>query len=238
MSNLNIEDCWKKPFSALNSEEKIYISDFCSSEEEYIQFQKAMNSFENYVDNQKESPSENVKEKLDSLFYYKHQRKGVLWYNSLSISLYPKEKSFFNRPLIKFAAIFLLLIALYPIWKMGASRENVQLAENKMIKTEDLKTEFEKEVEAELKTEETLMKSKKQANQFTQNSDESFIPSPNERLKMKEPLPKVSNEITIESMVGTTVHPDGIYQAHTSKSNQTFKLQDNLEILDLIVPIF
>lgn len=121
-----------KKFIELSPTEREEMKQWCASEEEFDQLKFVFSNLSKLKENELLTPRPETKRSLDELFAQKHAKKApVVWYNSMLVLLYPKEKPFALRPIIQLAAIALVLLMVYPfLFNEPLKRKDQPLAKN------------------------------------------------------------------------------------------------------------
>lgn len=130
MEPIYLEQILQKSYDSLSAAELEAIQDICQTEEDFNQLKHVFQSIEQYNYDRIEaaSPRTEVKSNLDDLFYQTHQRKPMLWYNSIWMTLYPLEKRFDQRPLVRIAAVLILVLSVVPFLDQSVESPQSQLA--------------------------------------------------------------------------------------------------------------
>lgn len=130
MEPIDLEQILQKSYDSLSAAELEAIQDICQTEDDFNQLKHVFQSIEHYNDDRIEAatPGAEVKSKLDDLFYQTHQRKPMLWYNSIWMTLYPLEKRFDQRPLVRIAAVIILALSVVPLLDQSVESPQPQLA--------------------------------------------------------------------------------------------------------------
>lgn len=130
MEPIDLEHIIQKSYDSLSAAELESIQDICPSEEEFNQLKLVFQSIEEYNDERIKDaePHADVKTKLDDLFYQTHQRKPLLWYNSVWMTLYPLEKRFDQRPLVRIAAVLTIALSIVPLFDQPIDTKPAALA--------------------------------------------------------------------------------------------------------------
>lgn len=223
---------WKKAFHQLSAEERAEIAEYCSSEVEF----EEMKHFFLEVDavSKMEAPpvEAKTKQRLDALFATTHDRKKVLWYNSVLGGVWNNEKSFSQQTLVRIAAILLVIVSIYPLvtWNASSVSEAPKLTQNE-TSTEKASENKVESIQSDQPLESTSEKSK---------------------LEKKEPVLMASNsqnKSAIRSDVSTTnqlvafsdvfmEEMDLKMETSTSSAAKPFLVSENAHVLDLLTPCF
>lgn len=143
MEPIDLEHIIQKSYDSLSAAELESIQDICPTEEEFNQLKLVFQSIEDYNDERIKDaePHADVKTKLDDLFYQTHQRKPLLWYNSVWMTLYPLEKRFDQRPLVRIAAVLTIALSIVPLFDQPIDTKPAALATavkvNKVLEASD-----------------------------------------------------------------------------------------------------
>lgn len=138
METENLDKILKKSFSELTAGERAEIQELCATEEEFLHLKQVFASVEDFAKSAQaqNEPAPAVKHRLDDMFYETYQKKGVLWYNALWAVLYPVDKRWYQAPLVRFAAVCVLMISILPIWNsLQLSKENKLMARQETTNT-------------------------------------------------------------------------------------------------------
>lgn len=122
----------QKSFIELSNDERIELSEWCTSEEEYDQLKIVFLEVERMKAKQTASVRPETKKSLDAIFNEKHHKTPVFWNNSVMTLIYPIEKPAHKRPLIQVAAVALLFLFTYPIINNNSVSPAKQLAHNEI----------------------------------------------------------------------------------------------------------
>lgn len=130
MEPIDLEQILQKSYDSLSATELETIQDICQTAEDFNQLKHVFQSIEQYNDDRIETatPRAEVKSKLDDLFFQTHQRKPMLWYNSIWMTLYPLEKRFHQRPFVRIAAVIILALSVVPLLDQSLESPQPQLA--------------------------------------------------------------------------------------------------------------
>lgn len=261
METDDLDQILAKSYGELSVAEKEAIQDICGSEEEFIHLQQVFASVENYAREtiENSTPSRQTKEKLDDLFYETYQSKGILWYNSLWTTLYPAEKRFDQRPLVRIAAILILFVSVIPLFN-NPKIETPALATNKKIESsekESVPSDVKKNMES---GNENLSEQSGHAQmEMIQSADDATVPyfaAPAESRKdmitgnyfesramdQAESMDFFSAPTAEKAAFSvdrsTAKYADGIYMDTFTLDPAAFSVKQNLAVLDLLTPAF
>lgn len=264
METEDLDKILSKSYSELDPSEKEAIQEICGSEEEFTQLQQFFASVESYAQETREDhfPDPQVKSKLDDLFHETYQNKGILWYNAMWTALYPTEKRFDQRPLVRIAAILVVLISIVPFLDRPQT-EKPALAQNSK----------------------TTQKEKSVSPSEQKNAESDAIPEEDASLKQQHAVSSANegpvyiwngaasdaaaisyedmsrNDFSVDQMNGNSIsvagaattfsynlspsattykwsHPDGIYMDTFSYDADEFTVNQNMAVLDLLTPTF
>lgn len=265
MQTDDLEYILSKDYHDLNASEKTHIQDICASEEEFLQMKHFFFAVENYAQETAnfDSPAESTKESLDALFYQTYQSKGVLWYNSLWLMVYAPEKKFYQKPLVRVAALLILSLSVLPF----VGKEDV--TENQLAKSEEVtkpqdsnsksKVEEKQNETVEIKVQSPISTRKNQIGTEKINIQLAQM----DEVK-KEDIAKeisVSDNISVSatsinatlcaptsvtlsttgsatSQKFTWAHSDGIYSGGEFEKDKKSESEKSLAVLDLLTPTF
>lgn len=131
MEKILVDKVLKKQFIELSTIEREELKEWCSSEEEFDQLKMVFKGVERYKASETLLPKAETKRSLDDLFAQQQAKIApVIWYNSILVSVYPKDKPMVQRPLVQIAAIALVLLMVYPfLFKEQFSGQKQQLAQ-------------------------------------------------------------------------------------------------------------
>lgn len=141
----------EKEYGELSPSERVSLREWCSSEEEFEQLKSVMKGVEQMRLTRQYAPKPETKNSLDALFAQKHAKvPPVIWYNSILVALYPKDKPMAQRPIMQLAAVALLLLMVYPLlFDQSAVKQK-----DKIVKIDDFEKneQFKISKEAEVKS--------------------------------------------------------------------------------------
>lgn len=242
----DIDKILSKSYAELTPSEKAEIQDICGSEEEFIHLQQVFASVENYARETQDAPSIATKKKLDDLFYQTYQNKGILWYNSIWMALYPSEKRFDQRPLVRIAAVLVLLVSIVPFLNRPAQADKKMLA----------KVEEEQSKPEEKATNTVTTRAKGAENELPAVQKEMSVssePSYDQDVMMAPPN-EISAAVTSDQMVSMPISAknyfnketayskinlaDGIYMDTLRNVPETYPVSRNMAMLDVLTPTF
>lgn len=265
MQSDDLEYILSKDYHDLNASEKTHIQDICPSEEEFLQMKHFFFAVENYAQETAnfDSPAESTKESLDALFYQTYQNKGVLWYNSLWLTIYAPEKKFYQKPLVRAAALLILSLSVLPFVGKEDVTENQLAKLEEVAKPQDSKSSVEVE-EKQNKTVEIKVQSplSTQKNQIGTEKINIQLAQMDE-VKMEDIAKEISvsdkisvsatsinatlcspTSVTLSATGSATTqkftwaHSDGIYAGGEFEKDKKSENEKSLAVLDLLTPTF
>ena len=211
-----------KEFVELTETERQELTDWFTTQEEFDQMKQVFHEVERIRTQDKFTPKKETKESLDMLFVSKHSKTApVIWYNSIMVALYPKDKPAFQRPLLQVAAIAVLLLLVYPFMNnMNIKDEPKQMAKNEMIQEPVEKQELESIQE------ENIVSNNSVPSELTvvESADRTLedmpmmmdVESPMERVVADESL--AEGEESVAFATAASVHPDGVFTGASAVS--------------------
>lgn len=231
----------EKNFDQLNSNDRAALGDWCDSEEEFQQMKDLFFGLEVLKKESRVEPKLETKKSLDDIFASVHEApKTILWYNSLWLTVYPREKAFIRRPLIQVAAAIVLIVLISPLlFQSKLVTDKAQYAKNEIKKIDE-------PIIQEPVTDQSESKVQKQAeslhleNQvevaFAEDlSTRSIDFIEDRRMVEMETFSAVAPSVAASGV--TFDHPDGIFIADNSITySQSAKDQPGL--LDLLTATF
>lgn len=124
-----------KEFVELTESERHDFTEWFTTQEEFEQMKQVFLEVERIKTKDRFVPRQATKDSLDALFASKHSKTApTIWYNSVLVALYPKEKPAFQRPLLQVAAIVVLLLLVYPFLNtMKVKDEPVQMSRTESV---------------------------------------------------------------------------------------------------------
>lgn len=265
MQTDDLEYILSKEYGELSASEKAQIQDLCPSEEEFLQMKHFFFAVENYAQETAnfDSPSESTKESLDALFYQTYQSKGVLWYNSLWLTIYAPEKKFHQKPLVRVAALLILSLSVLPFVGKQDVAEN-QLAKLEVkAKTQDSKSNEKVEekqnetVEIKVQNPNGTQNNKQKAEQLNIQiaqldevrmedvagevvvSDKISVSATSINAALCSPTSiTLSASGSVPTQKFTWAHSDGIYAGAEFEKDKKSENEKSLAVLDLLTPTF
>jgi hypothetical protein len=261
----DLEYILSKDYHDLNASEKTHIQEICASEEEFLQMKHFFFAVENYAQATAnfDSPAESTKESLDALFYQTYQSKGVLWYNSLWLMVYAPEKKFYQKPLVRVAALLILSLSVLPFVGKEDATEN-QLAKSEVVtKPQDAnsksKVEENQNETFEIKVQSPLSAQKNQIGTEKINIQLAQM----DEVKMEDMVQEIAvadhvsfsststnatlcapTSVTLSATGSSTTqkftwaHSDGIYAGGEFEKDREIDDDKSLAVLDLLTPTF
>jgi hypothetical protein len=265
MQTDDLEYILSREYDELSASEKAEIQDICPSEEEFLQMKHFFFAVENYAQETAnfDSPAESTKESLDALFYQTYQSKGILWYNSLWLTIYAPEKKFHQKPLVRVAALFILSLSVLPF----VGKKDV--AENQLAKLEE---------KAKIEDSNSTTKVQEKENETVEIKVQSPILTQNYKQKVEQlniqiaqldevRMDDVAGEVAVADKISvsatsinaalcsptsltlsatgtvptqkfTWAHSDGIYAGAEFEKDKKSENEKSLAVLDLLTPTF
>jgi hypothetical protein len=263
MQTDDLEYILSKDYHDLNASEKAQIQDICSSEEEFLQMKHFFFAVEKYAQETAnfEPTAESTKESLDALFYQTYQSKGVLWYNSLWLTVYAPEKRFHQKPLVRIAALLVLSLSVVPFIGKQDAAENQLAKLEKVAKPQDSKStakvEENQNEAVEIKVESPISTRKNQVGTEKINiqlaqmdevkmegiakeisvSDNISVSATSTNATLCAPT-SVTLSTSATTQKFTWAHSDGIYAEAEFEKEKESKNEKSLAVLDLLTPTF
>src|SRR3989338_7062252 len=127
----------EKSFAELSDEERAELTEFCATEEEFMQMKHVFASVES-MDYRQEAPRAEIKEKLDHLFEKTYPAAMPLWYNSFFAVFIPRDKPLYRQPMLHIAAILVLIFLAVPLMQQESLSSDKLIAE---VSSEDVISE-------------------------------------------------------------------------------------------------
>lgn len=118
----------EKSFVELNDAERAELSEFCATEEEFMQLKHVFASVES-MNFEQEEPRAEIKEKLDHLFEKTYPAAAPIWYNSFFAVLIPRDKPLHRQPMLHIAALLVLIFLAVPMMQQEPTNDNELLAD-------------------------------------------------------------------------------------------------------------
>lgn len=254
----------EKQFIELSSVEREELQEFCANEDEYNHLRDVMLGV-NSLTFEKVSPKKETKQKLDDLFNETYPKVAPVWYMSVLAVVVPKEKTILQQPLLKVAAVCLLILLAYPIFNNDVVTEENQIAELTEVNKEDNalnEGEIESEVESlsedvatneQPKVDEDLILPSDQPESF--GSDTRTVSPPiSSGLTISDIVAGPTTVLTGTTSLGSNTttftatgaaapgvnHPDGIFDASGDLSavSSSTSAAETPDVFDLLTPTF
>lgn len=237
----------EKKFNELSKEELAELMDYCADEEEFDQMKEVFLSVST-LKPQVFEPSKKVKDDLDALFDQTYPKASPVWYMSILTAVAPKDRSFIHQPLVRVAAVALLLIMIYPLINKG-----ILVKEDQKLAKLEQSDKAEMNAASEQMSEDANTGFEPKANTSDQNdgagattvSGESVELDSRDVLSRSESL-SLSDEIDV--VTGTAAfstsswsHPDGIFEpARDGEMTESESLSASKvpKLLDLLTATF
>jgi hypothetical protein len=242
-----------KSYADLTLVEKAEIAEMCTSEEEFMHLKQVFAAVDAMAEQtSKQEPLPQTKQKLDELFYQTYQSKGVLWYNTLWTALYPADKSWYQRPALQLAAVFVLLIALYPVWNNQRAFSEEKMMARLETPQETITAVSPEPGEAKPEKPEYKMDQLQEAPPVA--ADEAYTVSANSTANYDVAAPSpiqfsrtdaAAEHVSWNAMEkAISNHPDGIFLEDADSENgmynreAVYSLDENLAVLDILTATY
>lgn len=262
METEDLDKILGKSYAGLDASEKEAIRDICASEEEFLQLQQFFASVESYAQETREEdlPSPEIKDRLDDLFNETYRDKGILWYNSLWARLYPTDRRLDQRPLVRIAAMLVLVLSTIPFLggkqerQPGALADNSQAPKKEQLMEEKDKTEVKVPQPQEISSAKALAFSQpvpglESADMMMDITSAGATVAADYTITQDKELTMETVSLSATSSylnnykrgeVSATyswTHPDGIYM-DSLRYGSRFTVNENMAVLDLLTPAF
>lgn len=248
----------EKEFHELTAGERAELSELCTTEDEYNNMKMVLAQVH---DMQPETPADATKESLDNLFAQQSYPKAApIWYNSVLTVLIPKEKKWHQQPLVRIAAILLLVLAVVPFFNTNQLENPVQVAQNDVpheeVRVEELskndaveKVATEQEVLLEEDNDDLFsalgngefknLESKDNRQFFDEVASQPVTFSITDKNAEAEQFDDVSIATTRAAAPAATFnHPDAGFTSVESTIKQSVSVGANDDVLDLLTVCF
>lgn len=232
----------EKNFDQLNATEREALGEWCASEEEFQQMKDLFFGLEVLKNENRLTPKQETKKSLDDIFAATHaEPKTILWYNTVWMTVYPKEKAVFRRPLIQMAAAVVLLVLISPLFfRTAIETGKVQTVKNEIKQVEEPKIENNLPKQTDVEVESTPVGN----TTIAQLADKDVLVAQDEDLRSSEMVDVLKREDLEFATVAPAVaagavfdHPDGIFKEEkTIAFSQAAK--DQPGFLDLLTATF
>ncbi len=241
----------EKSFLELTAKEREEIREYITNEDEYNQMKEVFLMMET-IDIPKEQPKAETKERLDALFDQTYPRATPVWYMSILGAVVPKDKPFIQQPLLKVAALVVLMFLIYPF--LQSDQLGVESKEQ-LARTEVPTDQNEQATELPLKVQEFMAESNEQEDDVNDRFAETPVIQPlQEERSLEMPIPveeiELANELLSEpATAGSTIvfsstaetgfdHPDGVFDETISVPSKSVSADRNPAVLDLLTATF
>jgi hypothetical protein len=221
-----------KSFFELSFQEKEELAEWCASEEEFDQLKNVFLEVERRKEQPREFVRRETKKSLDELFTRKHLKSPAFWNLSVLTLLYPKDKSFFRRPIVQLAAVAILLFLAYPFFNSNPLEKKVQFAKNE-VATKVSTQPMQKEKAAAVI--DPIIEDKQNSSPVLTVS--SSLENRSFMVEEVEPSPFERTE-SLADKAGAFDHPDGVYEEPAIITHSSLNASKMPEILDLLTAVF
>lgn len=216
----------EKEYNELTASERVLLREWCSGEEEFEHLKTVMEGVEQIRMARHFAPRPAVKSSLDALFDQRHAKQTpMLWYNSIMLALYPKDKPLAQRPLLQLAAVALLLIMVYPFMfssDMVKKKEQIAQVEEQKQPPKELseqdesgnKTETEETVTPETRT----VVSENMVAEMEAPREDIMVVASDNIIDMDVPSGAGATYSWTTGTAAVSTHPDGIYIGESAVS--------------------
>jgi hypothetical protein len=233
----------EKEYDELTSSERVSLREWCSGQDEFEHLKTVMKGVEQIRISRQFGPRPEVKSSLDTLFEQRHAKQApMLWYNSIMMALYPKDKPLAQRPLLQLAAIALLLIMVYPfMFNSDLVKKKEQVAQVEEQKAPEEQSPSAKTEENGLESPAPFGNTRSVETQgmSLEEAPVDMMVSANsaaETVAMDEPAAPMTYSWTTSAGAVST-HPDGIYMGESAVSySQSAAIQP--AVFDLLTTTF
>lgn len=255
----------EKEYFELSDSERVELAEFVSNEEEFIQMKSVMLQVDQITFDQL-SPKDEVKKSLDDLFYETHPKAAPVWYMSAVSAIVPRDKAWHQQPLMRVAAIALLLLIAIPFFNNDLPIEKERLASNdKQVEEVVIDSVSEQdEAVAESVENRTGVVLEEEQNQI---QNEIILDNRSQEVATREdnyddndgltPI-TFSEDLSAQPATTTTYafsanttvssvefnHPDGVFQGYaidesnTRLASASMSVSDNKKVLDVLTVAF
>lgn len=259
----NIDEILKKSYRELTDTEKLEIRDLCDSEEAFDHLKQVMMATNEFARANREhsEPSASTKKSLDDLFHKTYDQKTTSWYQNTWGALYPIDKSFFQRPLVRIAAVLLLFVLAIPLTQLNkhsevllATREDTPVKEIEDTGSRSDQVKIQQELNVSGSGTTIMGGPENKAALSSVSSDASFNSIPPAPQAMKEDMMVAEEGYVRDDQISTAFKKnvntsDAFYTEKVSEAmvqskskvlekNLIYSGQDNLALLDLLTPAF
>jgi hypothetical protein len=225
-----------KNFYELSASEKEAVKDYAKNEAEFNEIKSFLLATKQSFNQQKIQVSDNLSHSILNHLHQPIEQKKI-WYNTLILFLFPKQKQFYQYPAFQIAFASLLILFIINIIPNISNKEqlavNVEIPKIKQgqkINDED----FDNKISNEFKTSENTIKDSIQQI-YIVNSEEQIETSINKNLETSELEPATNfNSTVFDSNDNIEEIQDEITATISNKnSNPTTKLEKITEVEDV-----
>lgn len=216
----------EKEYDELTASERVSLREWCSGQEEYDHLKTVMRGVEQIRMARQFTPRPEVKSSLDALFDQRHAKQTpMLWYNSIILALYPKDKPLAQRPLLQLAAIALLLIMVYPFMfnsDMVKKKEQIAQVEDQKAPVKDLSEQVpslnKSETEGTVDQETITVVSEDMVAEMAAPLEDHMEVASSDAMEMDVPSAAGATYSWTTGTATVSSHPDGIYIGESAVS--------------------
>jgi len=110
----------RRTYGTLSEEERSAVSEWCSSEEEFVRMKQFLLEVEDISSTLRTEPSQEIKNSLDSIFVSKHGGIRADWTPSQTVEATPEVKiiPLHQKTWFRAAAVAAILLGTIPLWDM------------------------------------------------------------------------------------------------------------------------
>lgn len=233
----------EKEYFELTPAEKAEVSEFCDNEDTFNQMKDVFLAVE-IMKFEEETPSAKVKESLDNLFVEKHRGTSTIWYSSVLSVVVPREKPMHRQPLAQIAAIAVITLLTFPLWKVSENKiekvsfSEVQKEEFKETLLDQNKFQKDETEQDEIKAED-VQQDGKIAHFSGSNSNDKELSTTITLDIAKDEIFADSEIITVSAGTVAQPHSDFLFEGDiVTTSAYSVSAAEKPEILDLLTAAF
>lgn len=246
-----------KSYAELTEAEMLEVNEMVGTEDEYLNMQMVLNEVDAFHSSELIEPRKETKESLDAIFAAESFPKvAPVWYNGFLTTIYPKNKKFYQRPLVQAAAILLLFLSILPFTMNSSLKDEAKLAFNDVKK-------MDPQSDTEMIKRDVITKTDEEVESLENNQSQTKQVQANDRYKGGD-FEDLNREITKKSLgfssdpVSTgslnltpagkfelgasrasSDHPDGVFRdKDNSSASFSVPVSRQPEILDLLTATF